>query len=98
MYEPWGWLKKEWYADFIAIEHLSEDKISLRDLYLDIYIEENGPTYRMVDFNDLAEALINNEVSAKELEEPLKNLQRFLDDHLHKGKDFPPEMIRAYMH
>jgi len=97
MYEPWGWVKKEWYVDLVAIEYSEDDKIRLTDLYLDLYIEENGPTYRMVDLNDLAVALVNNEVNVHDLKEPLINLQRFLDDHLHGSKNFPPEAIQPYL-
>lgn len=97
MYEPYDWMKKEWYADLIGIEHLENDVIRLRDLYLDVYIEENGPTYRLVDFDDLAQALVNHEVSAEEMEEPLKNLQVFLNRYLHTKNSFPPDFIKAYL-
>ncbi|RKN64087.1 hypothetical protein D7M11_34455 [Paenibacillus ginsengarvi] len=80
MYEPYDWMKNEWYADLIAIEYLENDVIRLKDLYLDIYIEGNGPTYRLVDFEDLAQALMNNETNVQEIEEPLKNLQLFLNN------------------
>ncbi len=97
IYEPWGKLVKEWYADLIAIDYVDEDTIKLTDLYLDLIIEGNGPTYRTLDFDDLAEALLKQEVTAAEIEQPLKNLQKFLDNHLHKGKDFPPAVMKEYL-
>lgn len=96
MYEPWGW-KDKWYADLIKIEWISKNEINLKDLYLDIVIENKGTTYRMIDFDDLANALVQGLTNINELEIPLKNLQVFLDNHLHGGKDFPPSIIKSYM-
>ena len=52
MYEPWGW-RNEWYADLMEIRWLEPKILELKDLYLDIIIEGEGPTYRMIDFDDL---------------------------------------------
>lgn len=96
MYEPWGW-KDKWYADLIKIEYVSENEISLTDLYLDIIIESNGQTYKMIDFDDFADALVGGKINICDTEIPLKNLQSFLDNHLHDGKDFPPSIIKPYI-
>jgi predicted RNA-binding protein associated with RNAse of E/G family len=96
MYEPWGW-KEEWYADLINIEYVNNLEIKITDLYIDIIIEGNGPTYRMIDFEDVVKALVRNEIQAEQLEKPFKKLQEFLDSHLHKGKDFPPTAIRPFI-
>ena len=96
MHEPWGW-KDKWYADLIKIECVSKNEISLIDLYLDIIIESNGQTYKMIDFDDFANALVNGRINITELEIPLNNLQIFLDNHLHDGKDFPPSIIKPYI-
>jgi predicted RNA-binding protein associated with RNAse of E/G family len=96
MYEPWGW-KNEWYADLIDIEYINSSEIRIKDLFIDIIIEGNGPTYRMIDLEDVIKALKNKEIAIEELESPFKKLQRFLDHHLHKGKDFPPSVIRRFM-
>jgi len=96
MHEPWGW-SDAWYADLVSIRACSDSRIELTDLYLDIIIEGNGPTYRMIDFEDFAEALADAKVAPQALRDPLQRLQRFLDNHLHGGKDFPPSCIRPYL-
>lgn len=96
MYEPWGW-KNEWYADLIDIEYINSLEIKIKDLFVDIIIEGNGPTYRMIDFEDVVKALKNKKIGIEELELSFRKLQQFLDNHLHKGKDFPPSIIRPFM-
>jgi predicted RNA-binding protein associated with RNAse of E/G family len=96
MYEPWGWMD-EWYADLINIEYINDSEIKISDLYIDIIIEGNGPTYRMIDFEDAVNALINKEIEAKDLQKPFAKLQEFLDNHLHKGNDFPPAIIKPFL-
>jgi predicted RNA-binding protein associated with RNAse of E/G family len=96
MYEPWGW-ENEWYADIVRIERSGDGAICLTDIYIDIVIEGNGPTYRIVDLEDLAEAVTTGGVSRWELAQALRRAQTFLDDHLHRGKDFPPQCIRPYI-
>ena len=95
MYEPWGW-KERWYIDVVQIEWLDADMLKLDDLYLDIIVEGNGPTYRLIDIEELADALLNRQVSIEVLHAPLHGLQRFLDNHLHGGKDFPPAAIQPF--
>lgn len=95
MYEPWGW-REQWYVDLVSVTWKDENMLELRDLYLDIIVEENGPTYRMIDFNDLADALSSGQIDATTLHEPLHRLQQFLDNHLHGDKDFPPACIAAF--
>ena len=51
----------------------------------------------MIDFDDFADALVIGRININELEIPLKNLQIFLDNHLHDGKDFPPSIIKSYI-
>lgn len=96
MYEPWGW-ENTWYADLIQINQIDNFKIEIIDLCLDIVIEGHGPTYRMIDFDDLADALTDGRIQPTELKGPLYKLQRFLDDHLHGLKDFPPSCIKPFM-
>jgi len=101
VYDPF-WLskkdssEKQWYADLIHVEWITDSQIEITDLYLDIIIEGNGPIYRMIDFDDLADALTNNAVDIRILGNALRGLQNFLDSHLHFGKDFPPEIIKPF--
>lgn len=96
MHEPWGW-KDRWYVDLVQIRWAGPDTLELEDLYLDVIVEGSGPTYRMIDIEELADALQSGAVSVETLHEPLRCLQRFLDDHLHGGKDFPPRVIREFI-
>lgn len=96
MYEPWDW-KERWYIDLVAVRWADADTLELDDLYLDVIVEGSGPTYRMIDLEELADALASGEVSVETMHAPMQRLQRFLDDHLHGGKDFPPAAIRDYM-
>ncbi|MBT4503293.1 MAG: DUF402 domain-containing protein [Gemmatimonadetes bacterium] len=102
VYDPFWLSKKEssakqWYADLIHVEWITDSLIEITDLYLDIIIEENGPTYRMIDFDDLADALAHDKVDTQILSNALRGLQTFLDNHLHFGKDFPPEIIKPFL-
>ncbi len=96
MHEPWGW-RDCWQADLVAIGWADDATIDLDDLYIDVIVEGNGPTYRMIDLDDLADALASGKVCGRTLHEPLRGLQRFLDAHLHGGKDFPPRCLRPFL-
>lgn len=93
---PWNW-DDGWYIDLIEIEYLENDEIRIIDLCIDIIVEGDGPTYRVIDLNDFAEGLINGRLDVYRLQEPLKSLQKFLDQHLHKNVDFPPSEIIDFM-
>jgi hypothetical protein len=95
MHEPWDW-KDRWYVDLVGIRWVDGDTLELVDLYLDVIVEGNGPTYRMIDLDDLAEALRAGAVNGETMYAPLHGLQRFLDNHLHGGKDFPPAAVRVF--
>ena len=96
MYEPWGW-ENEWYADIIRVDQVGDDVIELTDLYVDVVIEGNGPTYRVLDLDDMADAAASGDISREDLAGALRSLQRFVDGHLHRGRDFPPRCIRPYI-
>ena len=96
MFEPWGW-KNEWYGDFIDITCRSDSVLDLDDLYLDIIIQGNGPTYRIIDAEELADAFEKGKIFSEKLCLVLRNLQKFVDDHLHQGRDFPPRKILPYI-
>ena len=95
MYEPWGW-KDRWYIDLIDVRWMDADRLELDDLWVDVIVEGNGPTYRIIDLEELADALSSGKVSVQTIAEPLRRLQRFLDDHLHGGKDFPPAALQPF--
>ena len=101
VYDPY-WLskkgasQKQWYVDLVYVEWPTAAVLNITDLYLDIIIEENGPTYRMIDFDDLAVALLDEQVAIPKLSQALQGLQVFLDSHLHFAKDFPPKKLKPF--
>jgi predicted RNA-binding protein associated with RNAse of E/G family len=95
-FEPFGW-KNEWYIDFIEIEVQPNDSLVLRDVYLDMVVEGMGPTYRIVDADELAEAFGKGHISSEQMCRILKNLQTFVDDHLHRDiNNFPPKSVLPF--
>lgn len=95
-YEPFGW-NNEWYIDFIEIDSQPSDTMTLKDVYLDIVVEGMGPTYRIIDAEELADAFEESHIQAGDLCQILRNLQIFVDDHLHRNIDnFPPKSILPY--
>ena len=96
MYEPWGW-KNEWYVDLVKINWHNENTVEFIDQYIDIIIEGNGPTYRIIDFEDYANAIINKKITVDEIKHQFIQIQNFLDGYLHRGKIFPPKIICELM-
>jgi hypothetical protein len=96
MYEPWGW-KNEWYADLIKVERHNEHMVELFDMYIDIIIEGNGPTYRIIDLEEYADAVTGGNIPLNEIKPHFIQLQLFLDNYLHRGRVFPPKLIKDLM-
>jgi predicted RNA-binding protein associated with RNAse of E/G family len=95
MYEPWTW-KERWYVDLVDVQWADPQTLVLEDLWLDVIVEANGPTYRLIDLEELADALLAGATTIERMHAPLRALQRFLDEHLHGGKDFPPAALGVY--
>ena len=56
----------------------------------------SGNLDRIIDLEELADALLTSKVCITTMHAPLLCLQRFLDNHLHGGKDFPPAAIQPF--
>ncbi|MEK5057290.1 hypothetical protein BK126_16790 [Paenibacillus sp. FSL H7-0326] len=91
MHEPWGWAN-EWYVDLIDIK-LNDAEMVLTDLYIDIVVEGNGPTYRLIDLEEYADAVSQGLIDMKDMNKHLTQVQMFLENYLHRGKVFPPKQI-----
>ncbi|MEW6752487.1 MAG: hypothetical protein AB1505_16095 [Candidatus Latescibacterota bacterium] len=96
MHEPWDWTD-EWYADIVRVERIGDDVIELTDLCVDVAIEGNGPTYRLLDLDDLAQGVSSGAFSREDAALALGSLPRFLDGCLHRGREFPPACLRPYL-
>jgi hypothetical protein len=95
MHEPWDW-KDRWYIDLVSIRWADAHTLELDDLWVDVIVEGSGPTYRIIDLEELADALRQGTAQIERLVTPLHCLQRFLDSHLHGGKDFPPAVLQPF--
>lgn len=96
MFEPWGW-KGQWYVDIIRVIREAADTIRLQDLYIDVIVDGGGPAYRIIDLDDLARAIDDGTIVHTDLVSALHATQQFLDNHLHRHRDFPPEAIRTWL-
>jgi len=59
IYEPFGWID-EWYVDVVCIQARRDDGqlvYHVTDEYADIIVEGMGPAYRMIDLDQLADAM-----------------------------------------
>jgi predicted acetyltransferase len=95
-HEPWGW-KNRWYADAIAVTHRTSDEIHLEDREIDIIIEGEGPTYRVIDLEEFGKAVAEGTIAPEAAQETLEQTQAFLDRYVHGGGDFPPMKIRPLL-
>jgi hypothetical protein len=98
VYEPFGW-SDEWYVDIVRFETRAAGArpgYRVIDEYVDVVVEGSGPTYRMIDLDELADALTAGETTADRAAEALRCAQRFVDRYLHRGAPFPPVQIREF--
>lgn len=93
IYEPFSW-KYTWYIDLVQIKYENNEMV-LIDLYLDVLVKDNGNDFKIVDFDDLADALVEGKVSSIDLEKPLKGFQKFLNENLYNHQ-YPPAEIKDY--
>lgn len=95
IYEPFGWAE-DWYVDVVSFERGRIDgieTITVHDRELDIVVEGHGPTYRLIDMDELAEALDREKLTPADAARALRNAQRFLEAFLHRGAPFPPPQL-----
>lgn len=95
VYEPWGW-HQEWYVDMVEITHEDapeSDVYAVRDMEVDIIVQGNGPTYRVIDLEKFGDRVLSGEFRVEEVWRVLTGTQRFLDAFLHRGAPWPPPAI-----
>lgn len=90
-----------WYVDLIHVTH-QDGRIILRDLYIDVMVPMDGRHYRLLDLHEFADAIEARQLDTALAVDGLRRWQRFLDQHLHDGRDpvdhwvdFPPQRVRA---
>lgn len=103
VYEPFGWAK-EWYVDIVSFETLPPPECfpgypvmtRVHDRWIDVVVEGMGPTYRVVDLDELAAAMSNGDIPVAVAAEALATAQRFVDVNLHRGAPFPPLALEPF--
>ncbi|HEX3304876.1 MAG TPA: hypothetical protein VHS32_01355, partial [Streptosporangiaceae bacterium] len=98
IYEPFGWID-EWYVDMVCIQARRDDGqlvYHVTDEYADIIVEGMGPAYRMIDLDQLADAMSAASIDTARAAEALRCAQRFVDRYLHRAGPFPPPQIRGF--
>jgi hypothetical protein len=99
VWEPFGW-RKEWYIDIVAVEESRTGRdqrlYTVTDRYIDVVVQDMGPTYRMLDLDEAGEALLSGDLTPRQLATAMKAAQRFIDRYLHRGRTFPPPQMSPW--
>ncbi|MFE6915484.1 DUF402 domain-containing protein [Streptomyces rubiginosohelvolus] len=98
VYEPFGWTR-DWYVDIVSFERGRIDgveSITVCDRELDIVVEGHGPGYRLIDMDELADALERGKLSPADTARALRDAQTFLEAFLHRGAPFPPPPMERW--
>lgn len=89
-----------WYVDLVTVAE-EPGGIVVRDLYADVMVPTDGRHQRMLDLDELADAVAAGDLDVPTALDGLRRWQRFLDRHLHAARgprpewtDFPPSAIR----
>ncbi len=89
-----------WYVDLVSITTRG-DSIEVRDLYVDVMVPTDGRHHRLLDLDELADAVTAGHLDIETALDGLRRWQTFLDRHLHVGRypadrwaDFPPRRLQ----
>jgi len=88
-----------WYVDLVELTDQG-DRLEVRDLFIDVMVPTDGRPYRLLDFDEFADAVDNGVLPVGVAVDALRRWQIFLDRYLHDGRDpklgwsdFPPACI-----
>jgi hypothetical protein len=98
VYEPFGW-EREWYVDVVTItagRRDGDECFRIDDATIDLVVEGHGPTYRILDLDELADHVDSGAVAPHAAGSALRDAQRFLDAFLHRGAPFPPPVMQRW--
>ena len=92
--------EQTWYVDLISIEEDGQ-RMVFRDLFVDAIVPADGRHPRILDLEELADAVADGLICWEVAASGLRRWQQFLDQHLYTGrwpgdslKDFPPAALR----
>ncbi len=92
VFEPFEW-RDEWVVDVVTITERRPGLLHVRDMALDVIVEGMGPTYRMLDLDDVARRLSSGAFSIEEAGDVLTRAETFVDTYLHRNGPWPPPQI-----
>jgi hypothetical protein len=89
-----------WYVDLSRVT-AGPGSVTVRDLYIDVLVPTDGRHQRLLDLDEFADAMQAGHLGPEVAADGLRRWQRFLDRHLHAGRDprrgwtdFPPRKLR----
>jgi hypothetical protein len=91
---------RAWYVDLVEVTSPGHSEMTVKDLYVDVIVANDGRGHRMLDLDELADGLESGAVTASQVTDGLRRWQAFLDRHLYPERDprgawrdFPPKAI-----
>lgn len=91
-----GW----WYIDLVEIGSSTPGQITVTDHFLDVIVGPPGHPYRVLDIDELGDAIEAGRITLDKAIAGMRNFQRFLDQHLNRRTevevewpDFPPAAL-----
>ena len=91
---------RAWYVDLVEVTG-GPDDFTITDLYVDVIVACDGRGHRMLDLEELADAMAQRAITTEQGIDGLRRWQAFLDRHLyaardprHGWRDFPPRAIQ----
>jgi GNAT superfamily N-acetyltransferase len=94
-HRPWPLHYVEWVVHLVESERLSEspERWTVVDREIDILVEPDLQTYRIIDLEDLGQAIEAGRISPQTSHRILSATQAFVDSYLHGGGRFPPSAV-----
>ena len=98
------WRAGAWYVDVVEC-FVRDQEVTVVDRYIDFIVPAGASPYRVLDMEELADALSDGSISTAAAAKALRAAQAFVDTYLHRigerqgasWKDFPPASITPYM-
>ena len=98
------WRAGAWYVDVVEC-FVRGPEVTVLDRYIDFIVPAGASPYRVLDMDELADALTEGHISVGAAAKALRAAQAFVDTHLHRvgerqgasWKDFPPASIAPYL-
>lgn len=82
-----------WYIHIVDATEPKPGIWVIQDRELDVVVEGDLRTYRVIDLDDFGQALCEGRICLPDARRLLERVQQFLDAYLHQEGMFPPEEI-----